>query len=121
MKLKFFELAKRLSKYSDHTQHRHGCIIVHKNRVVSTGYNEKKTHTQSLHKFNYLHAEISALIGLDFEKTKGCTAYIYREDRNGNPAMSRPCVACLETIKRAGIKTIYYSVTNNYAQERIAA
>lgn len=119
MKQKFFDLARRLSKHSTHHQHRHGCVIVDKNRVISVGFNKDKTHTKSIHKWNFLHAEISALIGLEFEKTKGCTAYIYREDKSGNPAMSRPCEACFLALKLAGIKRIFYSIHNNFMEEKL--
>ena len=121
MKHKFFELARRLSKYSNHHQHKHGCVIVDKNRVVSVGFNKDKTHTKSIHKWNFLHAEISALIGLEFEKTKGCTAYIYRENKSGQPAMSRPCEACEMALKLAGIKKICYSIDNGFKEERLVA
>lgn len=66
-----------------------------------------------------LHAEISCLLqikdlDIDFNKVK---LYIYREDKNGNLAISRPCGACMKLIDKLGIKTIYYTIDGGYIKE----
>ena len=88
------------------------------------------------HKYNYLryddkninyyynpslHAEIQALnkikyLDIDFSRVE---VYVYREFKNGKPALARPCVSCMEFIKDLGIKNIYYSTPDGYAYERI--
>lgn len=112
MKNKFFDLAKKLSKKSQHHSYKMGCVIVNKNKVVSLGINKIKTHTKSPHRFKMLHAEIDAVLGIDQEELKGCTAYVYRGTKDGKPAMSKPCPACQTILKEAGIKQVYYTVDN---------
>jgi tRNA(Arg) A34 adenosine deaminase TadA len=120
MKLKFVKLLRKLKNTSDHHQHKMACLIVNKNRVVSFGVNKVKTHPKSTARYSMLHAEIAALIGMAVEELNGCTAYIYREDRAGNTAMSRPCPACYEALKLVGIKKICYSTLSGFEEELIA-
>lgn len=66
-----------------------------------------------------LHAEISCLLqikdmDIDFSKIN---LYIYREDKNGNLAMCRPCKACMKFIDDLGIKHIYYTTDKGFAKE----
>ena len=114
MKRKFFELAKKLSAKSNHPKHQLGCVIVDKNRIVSVGFNKIKTHTKSTHAFQMLHAELDAIIGVDKEELRGCTAYLYRNTKNGNLAISKPCLACEMALKEAGVKTVHYTVDGGY-------
>lgn len=109
-----------------------GCIAVYKNQILSVGYNTNKTHPlqKKYNKFRninydnvepipFLHAEMSCLLqiremDIDFNKVE---LYIYREDRNGNLSMCRPCKACMKMIDTLGIKNIYYTTNNGYAKE----
>ena len=120
MKLKYFELCKTLIKKSTHHQHHLSCVIVNKNKIISMGWNQIKTSPKSPHKYNMLHAEIHALLGVPYEKLKGCKAYVYRQDKNGNLAISKPCKACETALKLAGIKKVYYSTKNGYTEEKYA-
>jgi len=119
MKIKFFELAKRVSKKSDHRSYHLGAVIVKKNRVLSIGFNRNRTHPKSPHKFKYLHAEIDAIIGLDFKDLYGSVIYVYREDKLGRLALSKPCESCMEAIKASGIKYLCYTIDNGYKKELI--
>ena len=51
---------------------------------------------------------------IDFSKV---ILYIYREDFNGNLAISRPCVACEHAIRDYGIKHIHYTGNMKYIYE----
>jgi len=117
MKPRYFDLARKLSKKSTHHQHQLACVIVHKNRVVSMGWNQKKTHSKSIHKFKMLHAEIHALLGCTYDELKGCVAYVYRETKNGQPAMSKPCTTCEIALKLAGIEKVYYTSDEGYKEQ----
>jgi deoxycytidylate deaminase len=117
MNLRYFDMAKKLSKRSNHNRFQLGCVIVDKNKIVGMGFNMIKTHPKSIHEFNMLHSEISALIGLSEEVSKGCTAYIYREKKDGQPALAKPCSACFTALSLAGIKRICYSSNNGYKEE----
>lgn len=132
-----FKLARECSFKSDYTgcgRARIGCIVVYKGTVLAKGFNSDRTHTVQA-KYNtwryhnsgnrYLpekiHGEISALnkikyLDIDFSKVH---VYVYRELRNGTPAMARPCPACMAAIHEMGIKYIHYTTEHGIAVERI--
>jgi dCMP deaminase len=118
MKIKFFDLAKTLSKHSDHPQHKLGAVITRGNKVVSIGYNKNKTHTKSNHCWKRLHAEISAIIKARQDLT-GCSIYIYREKKDGSFGLARPCHTCMLAIKEAGITKAHYTTEKGYTEEKI--
>lgn len=121
---------------SDFKQVHIGCIAVYKGHVLSVGYNTNRTHPLQKKYNKYrkmrsdgfepmpkLHAEISCLLqikdlDIDFNKVK---LYIYRENKNGNLAICRPCPACMKLIDELGIKEIYYTTNGGFAfEERIS-
>ena len=119
MKLRYFELAKRLTSLSDHHQHSIGSVVVKKNKVISVGYNSLKTHTQSPHAFKSTHSEFKACWGVDPIDLKGASIYIYRQRRNGSLALARPCSSCYSFLKSVGIKYIYYTDYDTYKMEKL--
>lgn len=119
MKMRPFSLAKKLSEKSTHHKYKHGAVLMRKNRVLSIGFNQNKTHSRSLHAFKHIHAETDALLSTKVKDLSDAVMYIYREDKDGNPALSRPCSSCLRSLKNAGIKKIYYSIDNGYLEENI--
>jgi deoxycytidylate deaminase len=116
MKIKFFDLARTLSKHSDHPHHKLGAVITRGNKIISLGYNKNKTHTKSNHSWKRLHAEITAIIKAK-QDISGCSIYVFRETKQGQPAMARPCSSCMEAIREAGIKRVYYSSNDGYTRE----
>lgn len=114
MKPRYFDLAKKLSVKSTHPKHQLGCVLVNKNRIVGVGFNKFKTHTKSNHAFQMLHAEVDALLGQDRSVLKGCDAYVYRETKDGQPAMSKPCQACQLALREAGIRNVYYTTDGGF-------
>lgn len=119
MKQKFFELAKAVSKRSDHHSHQMGCVIVQKNRVVSVGFNQMKTSPRVNHPFKHLHAESHAILGTPLSELKGATAYIYREHKGGSPALARPCQFCEKMLRLVGIKKVCYTDYGCFKEEEI--
>lgn len=113
MKQKFFNIAKNLSHLSKHKKCALGAVIVHKNRIVSVGINQHKTHTRSPAKFRTLHAEIAAILNAR-QDIRGCDIYVYRENKNGQLAISKPCAVCRDMIEEVGIKNVYYSDHDGY-------
>ena len=127
----YFHAAKAMSQLSDYSQHRLGCVVVNKHKIISSGYN---SHTRchrvqaelDAKKFGTycpgrLHAEADALIpliksGIDLSKA---TIYVYREHKDGTTAMARPCSSCQELIKKCGIKKVFYTTELGYAKEYI--
>ena len=127
----FFFFLKNISKLSDFKRVHIGCIVVEKHRIISSGYNSNKTcplqKRYNIERFSVdtphcLHAEIKALKPLlnnseiDFSKV---TLYTYRERANGKIGLSRSCPSCMKLIKDLGIKTIYYTTDDGYAEEKI--
>ena len=106
---KFFKLAKRVAERSSSAT-KLGCVIASKNKVITVGYNNMtKTHPKSNHPFKTLHAEVHALIGVPEEETKGCNAYVYREIKSGKKAMAKPCEACMQALRLAKIKRVFFT------------
>ena len=126
----FFKSAKTVSELSDH-KFKIGCVIVDKHRIISSGCNsDTKCHPIQreidLKHFNVeclgkLHAEAASIIPLlkynvDLSRA---TLYTYREHKDGTPANARPCIRCMELIKKYGIRKIKYTTNDGYATEII--
>lgn len=105
----FFKLAKNVSKNSNH-RCKMGCVIAQHGKPIAVGWNYYKTHPQhTANSFRQtIHAEIKALMSADTE-LQGAIAYVYRETYNGTPALARPCNYCYAQLRKAGIKTVYYT------------
>jgi deoxycytidylate deaminase len=56
MREKHFALAQKISRLSSHHSHKLGAVIAKRNKVVSVGYNQIKTHPVSTHPYQQLHA-----------------------------------------------------------------
>lgn len=112
---KYFDLAKNMSMKSDHRQYKLGCVIVKKNTIISTGYNQLKTHPKSPDKWKMIHAEFSAIYNIPQDLLKGSTAYVYREFKTGKTALAKPCKDCENLLRTNGIKTVYFTTTLGYS------
>lgn len=126
--MSFFKIAKNVSQLSDFPKIKIGAIVVHKHKIISSGYNSKnKCHRlqAQLNKKRFedpscgsIHAELAALLPLLHKRDlKGASIYTYREYSNGQLAISRPCKSCMSIIKKLGIKKIYYTTQDGYAEE----
>jgi len=105
-----------LSKNSNHHSHRMAAVVLNKKIPISWSWNEIKTHPRSPTPWKMCHAEINALINLDYEISKGCTIIVYRENRNGELAEAKPCSYCEKMIKDKGIKKVYYTSDNSWKE-----
>lgn len=134
-----FKIARKCSLHSDYESNcssaRVGCIVTYKGAILAKSYNSNKTHTEQA-KFNkwrynedaakkYLpskvHAEINCLsrikyLDIDFSKVH---IYTYRETKEGNLAISRPCPSCMAMIKELGIRYIHYTTNDGYCAEKL--
>lgn len=136
---KYFDMARKVAESSDFKNFKLGCVIVHKNKVISTGYNSKKTSPvqkkyNKYRHFNHsdkpvnhsLHAEISALINipkcvdvnLDYRQV---SVYIYRisTGKRLNQGLSRPCEGCLRALRDKGVRTILYTTDDGFCKEEL--
>lgn len=118
---KFFDVAKAIARTSTYHGTHVGCCVVYKGVVISVGCNSEKTHTIQMYYNKYrdfnpnyatnkLHAEVHALAPIrnkhiDWSMT---SIYVYRELKNGKPAISKPCPACTKLIEDLGISNVCY-------------
>ena len=132
-----FKIAKEVSKsanYNGCNDVKIGCVVTYKGSILAKGFNTDKTHTKQnyYNKWRYKntgnkylpskgHAELCALtkiqyLDIDFTKVH---IYTYRELKNGQIALARPCPSCMAMIKDMGIKNIHYTTDCGFAAERI--
>lgn len=127
----FFKVAKEVADMSDFNRVHIGCVITQKNRIISSGYNTYKTNPlqRRYNRERFLcdtphccHAETRALLPIlknkeiNFSHLK---VYLYRQNANGELAPSRPCPSCMKMLKDTGIRRIYYTTENGFAEEYI--
>jgi deoxycytidylate deaminase len=102
-----------------------GAMIVKGNRVVSYGYNQKKTDPLQ-HQYaktegcDYIHAEIHALKNalrvLDPDELSECTLFVARAKRPHKGSkrwiqgIAKPCPGCQKAISDFGIGTTVYTL-----------
>jgi deoxycytidylate deaminase len=120
----------KLSTWSEHPGEQVGAIIVLRNEIISTGYNRRKTFPMKAYWAEkagrpsaiYPHAEISALHKLnnsqeyDVRMSGIGKVYVYRETALGL-GIARPCEICTMALKAFGIKRVFYSTDQGYAEE----
>ena len=128
----YFKAARAVSELSDFKQYHIGAVAVYKHKIISSGCNSMKTNpTQkrlNAHRFSVdtphtIHAEIACLLPLISRKDinfSDVSLYIYREYKNGKPAISRPCPSCMALMRQLGIKKLYYSGDNSCVNEELA-
>ncbi len=118
-----FRLAKEVSQYSEHHQHKLGAVIYIKNKPVAVGYNQIKGHPMMLENHankKTIHAELSAILSVrNKNRLKGATIVVYRERRNGDTGLSRPCESCQHILKKYGINTWTYTSYDGWITERV--
>lgn len=125
----YFDAAKAVSKMSDYKSVNVGCVVVYNHRIISSACNSNKTDPlqKKLNIARFVedgkhsaHSETLALkplIGdrsIDFSKV---SLYVYREYKNGQVALARPCPSCEKLIRSLGIKKVYYTGNNSYVFE----
>lgn len=135
--LKFFKKAKSMTELSDFNHVHLGCVMVFKNKIISTGYNTYKTHPiqkkyqcdrefsvkGNVSHLHAKHAEIDCLVSvkredIDWSKVE---VYIYRAMKIRPFGMARPCKACMKALQEKGIKHIYYTSDNGLVYENISS
>lgn len=100
------ESLKQASKAFERGEMPVGVIIVHKDKIISRGYNKKE-----LKKDSTMHAEIIAIRRASKKigdwRLNECVMYVTME----------PCIMCLGAIKESRIKKIYCGVKNKTYNE----
>ena len=138
--MRMFQQAKRVAKTSTYKTHSLGCVIVYKHHIISAASNSNKTHPKQKEynkKYRIFsrsnkpimdtgHAEMLALYNIpypigqkiDWSKVR---VYVYRISKGHKHGfgISRPCDACLNALRDAGVRHLYYTTDTGYAYERI--
>jgi deoxycytidylate deaminase len=118
--MKFEKLLKKLTFYSEHHTHQISCVIAKGNKILSAGVNKIKTHPSSNHPWKMTHAELDAILGCNREDLVGADLYLFRQNKNGKLACSKPCKYCQELIRLSGIKRVIYTNEGSYKEEKLA-
>lgn len=138
MKKRFFDEAKKESHLSDYQGQHLGAIAVYADKIIlAKAHNSHKTNTTQyfynryrveersniLEKPSRSHAEVNLYrkiryLDIDFSKI---TVYVYRELKNGELALAKPCPACEQALRSLGIKKVAYTVDGGYVSERFYA
>lgn len=123
--LKVIEQLKPISFTSTHPKVWISSAIVFRNKVISFGVNQMKSHPfQKRYSRNseaiFFHAETSAIHiaekRMDFNKFESSEIYIYRSKYYSSDkekfvsGLAFPCEGCLRCIKEYGISKIIYSL-----------
>ena len=119
MKMRYFNLAQKMSFKSDHKQHLIGGCLVKKNKIISLGFNKVKTHPKSNSLHQHIHCELDCILGIDKELLEGATLYLYRQNKQGVPSICRPCRFCEVLLKEVKIKKVCYTDNNTFKEELI--
>ena len=128
----YFKAAKAVSELSDFKQHHIGAVAVYRHKIISSGHNSNKTNPEQkrLNALRFdeesahhtIHAELSCLLPLmrrrdiNFDEV---SLYIYREHKNGELAIAKPCVSCMALIRSLGIRSLYYTGDRSYISEEL--
>jgi deoxycytidylate deaminase len=99
--------------------------LVHRNKIVSYGTNQMKTHPYQYRygkndQCVYWHAETLAIYNADkklnFDKFKKSVLYVVRVKYNGTEkdgfvsGLAKPCSGCMRCIQEYGIKSVIYTL-----------
>ena len=107
-----FSLGLKLLKLSLHSRYQMIALLYKGGRLISVGVNKEeaapKTYIKDRRANLHLHAEISALHGIDKKDCKNGTIYVVGKTRAENFLMSKPCWICLNWMYNMGIKRIVY-------------
>lgn len=112
----FVDDAVEAAKKSSMLQ-RHGCVIVHKNKIVSTGINTiVDTCSFSIHaEVDAINKAKKVLTKTELKNTKLIVVRIGQESMNHPLKYSKPCPSCMRCINNIGIKRIFY--TTNFERD----
>lgn len=120
-----FRMAIKAQKLSVYPKAKIGAAILLGNRVISVGYNHgEKAHplVRKYNKFQGLHAELHCLFGSKAKYSEknllsGSKIVVYRETKNGELAMCRPCSVCQKILSMYGVKKMIYTTNGGWESE----
>ena len=112
---RFEEIAFALlpTTHPDNIRCRHFAFLLKKGRIVTIGFNKRKSHPIN-HRYGYfescgLHAELDSLLKAKRDEFKGYSLAVLRIDRNNKLNQSAPCRFCTAALSTLGINDIYHT------------
>lgn len=116
MKFEHFIKLALNTAFRSKSKFRLGAVLVKKGRVLSFGVNDmKKSHPRqskyikNKEFFLGLHAELHAIIGVSARDLDESTLFVGRVLKNGVPALAKPCQACENLLREAGVREVYFT------------
>jgi deoxycytidylate deaminase len=109
----YLNIAAKIAIKSPMYNHKHGAIIVYRDKIIGSGYNYYMSDFS-------IHAEVAAISSIRKKQKhilNECDIYVVRigPDRFNNPLKySRPCTNCSNTIIKNNIKNAFYSTNYEY-------
>lgn len=113
----FLQKAGEIALKSNMLQ-KHGAVIVYKNKIIASGYNEICNYMNA----NYsIHAEVAAISKLFYNKKilEFCDIYVVRvagATFDNCLKNSKPCKSCTNFINKYNLRNIYYSTNYKYEE-----
>ena len=87
-----------------------GCVITKGGAVQAVGWSALKSDPRF--PGCSIHAEDHALRQMRHD-ARGCVLYVARLLRTGQVALAKPCAACQQLIREAGVKRVVYTINDN--------
>jgi len=113
----FLQEAAEIASKSN-MQQKHGAVIVYKNKIIASGYNEICDYMNN----NFsIHAEVSAISKMFYNKKllELCDIYVVRIAPitfDNYLKNSKPCKSCTNFIKKYNLRNIYYSTSYKFEE-----
>jgi deoxycytidylate deaminase len=110
---RYLNIAAKIASKSPMYTHKHGAIIVYKDKIISSGYN------YYMGDFS-IHAEVAAISKINKKQKHllcDCDIYVVRigpKSLDTPLKYSKPCSNCQNTIIKNNIKNAYYSTSYDY-------
>lgn len=103
--------------------YRLGAVVVRSGSVLGTGSNRHRNDPATAYGVERsgwsTHAEEACLRTIRDGRARGATIYVARISPAGEARLARPCAACQDAARQAGITKMVYTTTNGLAAERI--
>lgn len=106
MKAKYFDLAARAARHSEHPKYRVGAVVVRNGNILGVGFNSMKTHPKSHTHHKRIHAELKAVLNAQ-EDISGADIYVTRLTKPNGVGCSFPCPSCEALLIESGIRRVY--------------
>lgn len=109
--------AEKAAWLSKSPSHRVGAAIFKGTKLVSYGWNSRKSHPRSHTIQKGHHAEFAALMANWKYDLIGATIYVTRLTRGGNIGIAAPCKECRKLIEACGLKRVVFTNREGEVEE----